>query len=96
MLFYGQEGNAANIFWKTYKFVRVLNYSMLRVQEYPMLIWNIHTLYKQGLGKFQNIRKTDFVQRCSNWNDEPITMFLGNSGVDEADSEADCDIVKSV
>lgn len=61
MLFYRQEGKSTNIFWMTYKFVRVLSYSMLREQEYFTLTWNIHTLYKQGLGRVQNIWKTDFV-----------------------------------
>lgn len=59
-----------------------------------MLTRNIYTLCKQGLGKFLNIWKTDFVLRCLYQNDEYITVFPGNGLVDKVDSEAALDIME--
>lgn len=51
--FIGKREKSANVFWITYKFVRVLSYSVPKVQEYLVLRCNIHTSYKQDSGSFK-------------------------------------------
>lgn len=96
MVFYRQEGKICKHILDNIQVCQ--GFELLHAQNagVPYVKMEHSYFIQAGLGKFQNIWKTDFLKRCSYWIDEYITVSSGNSLVDEVGSETAFDRVKSL